>query len=536
VAGSTVRGFGLDADQTVRVVDVMASSFNKSALGLENFTESMKYVAPVANAAGASVEETTALLAVLADAGIRGSQAGTSLRKIFTDMTKDGRPLNERLKELGDRGITLADSFDEVGRTAQTSLLVLTKNTEKADALTEAFKGANGEAAAMAKIMSDNLIGDTVKLSSAWEGFILQLTNSRALRQVVQSLTDLVNWLNTSQERTEQQTAAYKDMTRVAKAFISTFGAEIGRDKSLDIWNNKLKEVSTQLEKATKKANELGERSIGTNSLKVQQDYVAALKDQTRLQNYYNDLVNEGGGAIKDAFDKAINGAAKALPIVTQVVDKFKDLKLKFSPDLEAEGSLNPELRNEQAANQFKDFQKGLQDVELQAGATRIALDGVTNSTTQMGQSFTDIGPLLQSTLINGIQLAAEAFGNLLVSTKDFGKNAIIALANFGKQFGMQLIALGVAAKAAQKVAVKPAFAIAAGIALVAISSAASSSLSKSQSNYNGGGGSGGGGSGSVRSIENNQSNLIAGQWVISGRDLKFIMDKNTGLDTQRIP
>jgi hypothetical protein len=45
VAGSTVRGFGLDASETLRVVDVMASSFNKTALGLDNFTESMKYVA-----------------------------------------------------------------------------------------------------------------------------------------------------------------------------------------------------------------------------------------------------------------------------------------------------------------------------------------------------------------------------------------------------------------------------------------------------------------------------------------------------------
>jgi hypothetical protein len=189
VAGSTVRGFGLRAKETQRVVDVMASSFNKTALGLDNFTESMKYVAPIAAAAGASVEETTALLGVLADAGIRGSQAGTSLRKIFTDMTRDGRPLSERLAELGKKGITLADSFDEVGRTAQTSLLILANNTDKVANLTREFGNVAGEAERVSRIMRDNLTGDVDKLSSAFEGLILKIGGSDLFRDFVQSLT-----------------------------------------------------------------------------------------------------------------------------------------------------------------------------------------------------------------------------------------------------------------------------------------------------------------------------------------------------------
>lgn len=195
VAGSTVRGFGLDASETQRVVDVMAASFNKTALGLDNFTESMKYVAPIAEAANISVEETTALLGVLADAGIRGSSAGTALRKIFGDLSKDGRPVNERLDELGKKGITLSDSFDEVGRTAQTALLVLTKNRDKADELTRAFSDVEGEAAKMARTMQDNLAGDVTKLSSAWEGLILSLSKLGALRDATQALTAFLSAL-----------------------------------------------------------------------------------------------------------------------------------------------------------------------------------------------------------------------------------------------------------------------------------------------------------------------------------------------------
>lgn len=195
VAGSTVRGFGLEARETQRVVDVMAKSFNTTALGLDNFSESMKYVAPVAKAANVSVEETTALLGVLADAGIRGSSAGTALRKIFGDLSKDGRPVQERLAELGKKGITLSDAFDEVGRTAQTALLVLSENTEKSDRLAESFKNVTGEAEAMARVMQDDLLGDADKLNSAFEGLFLTLTKTGALRDLTQALTGIVTAL-----------------------------------------------------------------------------------------------------------------------------------------------------------------------------------------------------------------------------------------------------------------------------------------------------------------------------------------------------
>lgn len=136
VAGATLRGFGLNSREMKRVNDVMAKSFSTSALDMEKFAESMKYVAPVAKSAGVTLEETTAMLGKLADSGIRGSQAGTSLRRILTDMAATGKPAQQALAELSEKGITLSDAMDEVGRNAQTSLLVLTKNKDGIDKLT----------------------------------------------------------------------------------------------------------------------------------------------------------------------------------------------------------------------------------------------------------------------------------------------------------------------------------------------------------------------------------------------------------------
>lgn len=178
VAGATLRGFGLNAREMQRVNDVMAKSFSTSALDMEKFAESMKYVAPVAKSAGLSIEETTAMLGKLADSGIRGSQAGTSLRRIITDMAMTGKPAKQALQEISEKGITLADAFDEVGRTAQTSLLILSENMEGVEKLTETLDNADGAAKAMADTQLNTLGGAMALLTSAIEAQILGLNDA----------------------------------------------------------------------------------------------------------------------------------------------------------------------------------------------------------------------------------------------------------------------------------------------------------------------------------------------------------------------
>lgn len=196
-AGSVVRAFGLDASETQRVVDVMAESFNRSALGLSNFTEAIKYVAPISKSAGISLEETTALLGTLADAGIRGSQAGTSLRKIITDLAKDGRPLSVRLKELADRGLSFAEANDEVGRTAYASLLILAENIDKTEGLTKALGDAKGAAERTAEVVGDNLTGDLKRLGGAYDSLIQNIgEGDNVLRDFVKALTAVLQALN----------------------------------------------------------------------------------------------------------------------------------------------------------------------------------------------------------------------------------------------------------------------------------------------------------------------------------------------------
>ena len=200
VAGSTLRGFGLDASEMGRVTDVMASSFTKSALDIENFRESMKYVAPIAAQTGVSIEFATAMLGKLADAGVKGSQAGTSLRRILTEMAKTGLPAAQAFDKVAKSGITVTESMDEVGRTAQTALLVLSKSKNSVNELAEALNNAGGSAQKMADEQLNSLSGQLTLLSSAWDGLVLSFSESQGIigsffKEIISNITQSLQGL-----------------------------------------------------------------------------------------------------------------------------------------------------------------------------------------------------------------------------------------------------------------------------------------------------------------------------------------------------
>lgn len=201
VAASTIRGFGLSATETQRVVDVMAKSFTSSALDLEKFKTAMAIAGPVAKASGKSIEFTTARLGILADAGLDASTAGTSLRNMFLELNTKGLTWEQGLEKINNSTNKNVTALELFGKRGATAALILADNTMKAGELEESFNNAAGAAREMANIMEDNLAGDIEKAKSAWEGFILGLNDgtgalSKAGRAIVQFGTRAVSSLN----------------------------------------------------------------------------------------------------------------------------------------------------------------------------------------------------------------------------------------------------------------------------------------------------------------------------------------------------
>lgn len=210
VAGAAVRGFGLDAAETQRVVDVMAVSFTSSALDIEKFQTSMTKVAPIAKAAGFSIEDTTAIMAQLSDAGIEASIAGTSLRNILlkmqdpnSDLVKSfGKTIHSldelvpALTKFSAEGGSLAEIMEVVDLRQAAAFEQMITSKERTVQLRDALKDANGAAEEMANIVGDTLEGSFKRFNSAMQGLMINLVESfvgKGLQKLVDGFANLIN-------------------------------------------------------------------------------------------------------------------------------------------------------------------------------------------------------------------------------------------------------------------------------------------------------------------------------------------------------
>lgn len=198
IAASTLRGFGLDASKTAHVADVLAENANRTNAAVADTGEAMKYIAPVAKAMGISFEETSAAIGIMANSGIKGSQAGTTLRGALTRLVKptgdmvstmedlgveffdaqgNMKPLKGIIKELeeGTKELTSQQKNQALttlfGQEALSGMLSLVDGgADQLEDLTQSYIECDGSAQAMADTMNDNLSGQMTILGSSLEG------------------------------------------------------------------------------------------------------------------------------------------------------------------------------------------------------------------------------------------------------------------------------------------------------------------------------------------------------------------------------
>lgn len=106
IVTDALTAFGLQAEDTAHFADVLAAASSNANTNVSMLGESFKYAAPVAGALGYDVEDVAVALGLMANAGIKGSQAGTSLRNIFQRMAK---PTKESAAAMARLGVSLQD-------------------------------------------------------------------------------------------------------------------------------------------------------------------------------------------------------------------------------------------------------------------------------------------------------------------------------------------------------------------------------------------------------------------------------------------
>ncbi|WP_145507744.1 phage tail tape measure protein [Yersinia hibernica] len=250
--------FNLPLDQIKRVSDVMAKGFTSSNTNLLELGEAMKYVAPIAEAAGASIEDTTALLGVLADNGIKGSMAGTSTSAVFSRLQAPVGKAPEALRELG---ITTRDGkgnmlpvekiLKDIDRSFKKNKLGTAQQAEYLKVIfgEEAMKGAvklvaaagngklaekqsklmnaGGTAESIATVRMDNLDGDLKNLSSAWEDLEIEVFEKQdsALRKLTVTATDWLINVAAWAKKNPELVATITKVTGAALALVAGLGA-----------------------------------------------------------------------------------------------------------------------------------------------------------------------------------------------------------------------------------------------------------------------------------------------------------------------
>ena len=288
VIGSSIRGFNLDASEAGRVADVMAASFTSSALDLEKFQTSMTKVAPIAELMGVSIEETTAIMGKLSDAGIEASIAGTSLRNIFlkmgdpsSDLAKalgktigSGEELVQELKNLRDAGVDVEKMLAVVDQRQVAAFATMVKGVDVIESQILAFENANGAAAEMAGTVGDSLQGAMLRFKSALDGLKIVLVDNiaPALQKATDSLATMFNIIS-----------KFAEGETVTESFASQLG--------------KIKETDEQIKKSLERYEELAEKQ--NKSTQEMKNMDIELQNLNRLFGENVTQINEETGALE---------------------------------------------------------------------------------------------------------------------------------------------------------------------------------------------------------------------------------------------
>lgn len=226
IVTDALTAFGLSAKDSSHFADILAQASSRSNTNVGLMGETFKYVAPVAGALGYSAEDCAVAIGLMANSGIKASQAGTALRSLFTRLAKptdtvaaamekynitltdangNMKPLSTLMSEMRDRFSGLSEAQKAnlaatlAGQEGMSGLLAIV-NSSDADFknLTDSINNADGASERMAKTMQDNLKGSFTIFKSTVESAAISIGKKLTpeVRKFVDTGTNLVKKFN----------------------------------------------------------------------------------------------------------------------------------------------------------------------------------------------------------------------------------------------------------------------------------------------------------------------------------------------------
>ena len=226
IVTDALTAMGYSAGDAGRLADVMAAASSNANTNVELMGETFKYAGAMAGTMGYSMEDTAIAIGLMANSGIKGSMAGTSLNAIISRLATNTSGATECINELGvefynadgtarDFGDVMAELREATkgltteqkaeiastvaGEEAKKGLLaILNATSADYDKLSLAINNSSGSAKEMADMMNDNLSGQLTLLKSQLEGLAIQFVTliMPYLKQGVEWLSKLCDWIS----------------------------------------------------------------------------------------------------------------------------------------------------------------------------------------------------------------------------------------------------------------------------------------------------------------------------------------------------
>ena len=360
IVADAITSFGLEAKDSTKVADVLTQAANSGTIGIYDLGESFKYIAPVANAMGFRIEDVTTALTVMSKSGIKGSQAGTSLRTTLVNLAdptdevaiamdelgisitnQDGsfKSLNEIVGEMRGAFSGLTDEqkvyYASVfaGKEGMSGLLALLGLTqEEYDEVAESMENASGVAKDTAAIMQDNLSSKIEQLGGSLESLAIKLADFVIpyLQKFVEWLTGLVDKFTALDPETQKMILKFAGLAIAIGPIISILGKLVSGTGSLFTAFGKLsggfKAVAAGGKAGTGMLSKLGGAFAGVTGpviavIAIIAILTAAFINLWKNNEEFRDKITEIWNQIKETFSNLVQG----------IVDRLNSLGFKFT-------------------------------------------------------------------------------------------------------------------------------------------------------------------------------------------------------------
>ena len=204
IVTDALTAFGLSAADSGHFADILAAASSNANTNVSMMGETFKYCAPIAGALGFSAEDTAEAIGLMANSGIKVSQAGTSLRTIMNNLSGEVTFVGKNIGE-----VTIATSNAEalVGKNAMSGFLALMNSSETdINKLRGSIENCDGASESMAETMQDNLNGQLTILKSQLEELAISFGDilMPTIRKIVSAVQQFVDKLNSMDESTRE--------------------------------------------------------------------------------------------------------------------------------------------------------------------------------------------------------------------------------------------------------------------------------------------------------------------------------------------